>query len=71
MSFEASKRRTIKSEQRPNLVPIPPDHPVSKESVLTPTAALENTLDLDALSRLQTLFKLLDSWDQKEKAGER
>jgi hypothetical protein len=71
MSFEASKRRTVKSEQRPNLVPIPADLPVSEESVLAPTAAQENALDSDALSRLRTLFELLDNWDQKEKVDEK
>ncbi len=37
---------------------------------MAPTAALENTLDSDALSRLRTYFEFLDSWDQKEKADE-
>lgn len=71
MSFESFKRRTVKSEQLSNIVPIPPDHPASEESVLAPTTALENALDSDALSRLRTLFELLDSWDQKEKADEK
>ncbi len=71
MSFETSKRRGVKSEPRSNVVPIPPDHLVSKESVLAPTAALENTLDSDALVWLGTLFELLDSWDQREKADEK
>jgi hypothetical protein len=71
MSFETAKRRAVKSEQRSNVVPIPPDALVSKESVLAATAALEKTLDLDALSRLQTLFELLDNWDQKEKVDEK
>jgi hypothetical protein len=69
MSFETSKRR--KSEQRSNVVPISPDHLVSEESVLAPTATLENTLDPDALSRLRTVIELLDSWDQKEKVDEK
>jgi hypothetical protein len=68
MSFETSKRRTVKSEQRSNVVPIPPDHRVSEESVLAPTAALENTLDSDALGRSGTLFELLDNWNQEGKA---
>jgi hypothetical protein len=71
MSFETSKRRIVKSEQRSNVVPIPPGALVSEESVLAPTAALENTLDSDALGRLQTLFELLESWDQTEKADEK
>jgi hypothetical protein len=71
MSFETSKRRTVESEQRSNAAPIPPDRPISEESVLAPTAALENTLDADALGRLGTLFGLLDSWDQKEKVDEK
>lgn len=71
MSFESSKRRTAKSEQRSNLIPIPPDPLVSEESALAPTAALENTLDSDALGRLGTLFELLDSWNQKEEADEK
>jgi hypothetical protein len=71
MSFESSKRRTVKSEQRSNVVLIPPDQPGSEESVFAPTAALENALDSDALGRLGTLFELLDSWDQKEKVDEK
>jgi hypothetical protein len=71
MSFETSKTRTVKSEQRSDVVPIPPDHPVSEEGVLAPTAALENALDSDALGRLGSLFELLDSWDQKEKVEEK
>jgi hypothetical protein len=71
MSFEPSKRRTVKSEQRLNVVPIPAGHPVSEEGVLAPTAALANSLDSDALGRLRTLFELLDSWDQKEKVDEK
>ena len=71
MSFETFKRRSVKSEQRSNLVPILPDPLVSEERVLAPTAALENTLDSDALGMLGTLFGLLDSWDQKEKADEK
>jgi hypothetical protein len=71
MSFETSKRRTIKSEQRSNVVPIRPDHRVSEESVLASFAAAENILDADALNMLRTLFELLDSWDQKEKVDER
>lgn len=71
MSFETFKGRTIKSERRSNVVPIPPDHPVSEESALAPTTALENTLDSDALSGLQTLFELLASWDQQDKADEK
>src|SRR5580704_16531201 len=31
MSFETSKRRTVKSEHRSNVVPIPPDQPLSNE----------------------------------------
>ena len=34
-------------------------------------ARAENTLDSDALGRLQTLFELLDTWDQKEKVDEK
>jgi hypothetical protein len=71
MFFETPKRRTVKSEQCSNLVPIPPDPLVSEERVLAPTAALENILDSDALGRLGTLFELLDSWDQKEIADEK
>lgn len=71
MSSETSKRRTIKSEQRSIVVPVPPDQPVAGESELVPTAAPENTLDSDALGRLRSLFELLDSWDQKETADEK
>jgi hypothetical protein len=71
MSFETRKRRTIKSEQRSTVVPVPPDHPVAEESVVAPTAAPENILDSDAFRRLGILFELLDSWDQKEKADEK
>jgi hypothetical protein len=71
MSFETSNRRTVKPEQRSNVVPIPSDQPGSEESVFEPTAALEHALDSDALGRLGTLFELLDSWDQKEKVDEK
>jgi hypothetical protein len=71
MSFDTSKTRTVESELRSDGVPIPLDHPVSEQRVLAPTAALENTLDSEALGRLRTLFELLDSWDQKEKADEK
>jgi hypothetical protein len=71
MSFETVKRRTVKSEQRSNVVPIPAGHPVSEDSVLAPTAALANSLDSDALERLRTFFELLDSWDQKERVDEK
>jgi hypothetical protein len=70
MSFETSKRQTVKSERRSNVVPVPPDQPVSDDSVFVPTLAPENTLDSDALGRLGSLFELLESWDQKEKADE-
>ena len=64
MSFETSKRRTLKSEQLPNTVPIPPDLRQSNDSLFVPTLAPENTLDSDALGRLRNLFELLDHWDQ-------
>ena len=70
MSFETSKRRTVKSEQRSDVVPIPPEHRVAGESELAPTAALETTLDADGLGRLRNLFELLNTWDEKEKADE-
>jgi hypothetical protein len=71
MSFETSKRRAPKSEQHSNVVPIPPDHSVSEERRLAPTAGPEDTLAADALGRLRNLFELLDSWDQKEKVDEK
>jgi hypothetical protein len=58
MSFETSKRRSVH-----------PDQPVSAENELASDPDTENTLDLDAVGRLRSLFELLDKWDQEEKTN--
>jgi hypothetical protein len=71
MSFESSKRRIVEPERLPGTTSVHPDQPVLAESELAPRSAPESSLDLDSLGRLRTLFELLETWDQQEKADEK
>jgi hypothetical protein len=71
MSFESSKRRLAEPERLPGTESVHPDQPVLVDSELAAVPAPESPLDLDALGSLRTLFELLDTWDQEEKADEK
>jgi hypothetical protein len=70
MSSETPNKRIVEPESHLGNPCPRAEQTVPTRSESTPSPAPENTLDLDALGRLRTLFELLDNWDQKEKADE-
>jgi hypothetical protein len=71
MSFKSSERQIVVPEHGGGNTRAHPCKPELRENGLARRVAPENALDLDALTRLRTLFELLNSWDQKEKDDEK
>jgi hypothetical protein len=71
MSFKTSERQIVEPEHGPGNPRAHSCRPELPENGLAPRTTPENALDLDALTRLRTLFELLDNWDQKEKGDEK